>query len=123
MAGMEMPAMIAVEYRGDLVALVSVRRIHIVAPWLLARPLGDAELRFVAMMCAYGREILAGRIREPFTSDLAEAWARRALIDGERLAELAGRPDAEAARALGVPLRELQIARSDGRFGMRTSAH
>src|SRR4051794_22041072 len=47
---MELPELVPIEYRGQLVALVSIRRIHIIAPWLLARPSGDPELRFVAYM-------------------------------------------------------------------------
>jgi hypothetical protein len=50
----EMPgaALVPIEYRDALVALVSARRFHIVAPWLVDRPPGDPELRFVAYMCA-----------------------------------------------------------------------
>jgi hypothetical protein len=55
MKGMEIPALVPVEYRGQLVALVSARRIHIIAPWLLERPPGDPELRFVAYMCLLRR--------------------------------------------------------------------
>jgi hypothetical protein len=60
--GVELPSIVPVEYRGGLVALVSARRIHVVAPWLLVRPAGDPELRLVAFTCLYAGAVLTGRI-------------------------------------------------------------
>jgi hypothetical protein len=71
--------MVPIEYRGELVALVSERRTHIVSPRLLAAAVGDADLMFVALMCACCAEVLHGRIPGPYTDELGESWARRAL--------------------------------------------
>lgn len=76
---MELPELVPIEYEGQLVALVSMRRIHIVAPWLATRPAGDPELRLVVFMCLYCAEILHGRLPGPYASGTAETWARFAL--------------------------------------------
>jgi hypothetical protein len=49
---MQLPVLVPIEHRGELVALVSTRRTHIVSPRLLAAPTGDTDLLFVALMCA-----------------------------------------------------------------------
>jgi hypothetical protein len=108
---MQLASMVPVEYRGELVALVSRRRIHIVAPWLLQRPAGDAELRFIAFMCAYAGQVLAGTIAGPFSSELAELWTRRALIDDRHASALAQTSEEEAATALNVPIDQLRRVR------------
>jgi hypothetical protein len=59
---MGLPGLVPIEFRGPLVALVSARRIHIVAPWLLDRPAGDPELRFIAYMYLCCTEVLDGRL-------------------------------------------------------------
>src|SRR4051812_8676674 len=79
MRGMELPELILIEYRQHLFTLVSARRIHIVAPWLLGRPAADADLRFVAYMCLCCGEVLHGNLPGPYTNELGEAWAREAL--------------------------------------------
>jgi len=78
---MNLPRLEPVEYEGELVALVSADRAHIVSPRLLVRPAGDPKLRFVAYMCLFGtNELSAGR---GFDSRAAEAWARAALLDSD----------------------------------------
>jgi hypothetical protein len=79
---MELPELVPIEYRGNLVALVSSRRVHIVAPGLLTRPPGDPELRFVAYMCLCCAEVLGGRLPGPYTDALGEEWARHAVNGG-----------------------------------------
>ena len=75
---MSLPRLEPIEYCGELVALVSADRVHIVAPWLAERPVGDPDLGFVAFMCAFGcREISAGRSVD---SIAAESWARQAIV-------------------------------------------
>jgi hypothetical protein len=106
---MEIPQLVPVEYAGELVALVSRQRVHVVSPGLLARPAGDPDLRFVAFMCACCGEVLNGRLPGPFTSELGEMWARLALIDTTELAAL---DDADAAAVLNVPVEQLQRARA-----------
>ncbi|MDA0161330.1 hypothetical protein OM076_13715 [Solirubrobacter ginsenosidimutans] len=76
---MQLPVLVPIEHRGELVALVSTRRTHIVSPRLLAAPTGDADLLFVALMCACCAEVLAGRIPGPYTDALGRDWAQRAL--------------------------------------------
>ena len=110
--GMTMSPLAPVEYRGDLVALVSPRRFHIVAPWLAHRPAGDPDLRFVGYMCACFAEIAAGRIPGPFSSATAEQWARGALIDLSAL-EQDGASDEDLAARWSVPVAQIRIARSE----------
>ena len=76
---MELPTLVPIEYRGELVALVSPRRTHIVSPRLRDAPDGDSDLMFVALMCVCCSEVLAGNLPGPYTDALGEIWARRAL--------------------------------------------
>ena len=85
---MSLPRLEPIEFEGELVALVSPDRVHIVSPRLLERPAGDPDLRFVAYMCLYATSKLsAGR---EFDSRDAEAWARAALVDLDDIAGLNG---------------------------------
>jgi hypothetical protein len=77
---MELPTLVPIEYRGELVALVSSRRAHVISPRLRAAAPGDADLMFVALMCACCAEVLTGNIQGPYTTELGESWAQRALI-------------------------------------------
>jgi hypothetical protein len=81
---MELPELVPIEYRGNLVALVSARRVHIVAPWLRTRPAGDPELRFVAYMCLCCGEVLRGGLPGPYTDELGEEWATHAMAGEPR---------------------------------------
>ena len=76
---MQLPTLVPIEYRGELVALVSPRRTHIISPRLRDAPVGDADLMFVALMCACCSEVLAGNLPGPYTDKLGEDWARYAL--------------------------------------------
>jgi hypothetical protein len=110
-------SLLPVEYQGELVALASADRFHIVAPSLAARAAGDAELRFVAYMCLCVREISLGNVYGPFSSALAERWARAALVDEAALAQAPEAHDAELAALWRVPLEQLKRAREDARSG------
>ena len=89
---MRLPRLEPVEYEGELAALVSADRVHIVSPRLLERPAGDPDLRLVAYMCLFGAsELNAGR---EFDSQVAEAWARAVLMDSH---DVAGRNGATNA--------------------------
>src|SRR5690606_32143848 len=79
-SGMDRPVLVPIEYRGELVALVSPQRVYIVSSRLRVRAVGDPELRFVALMCACCGEVLNGRLPGPYTSALGVAWAKRALL-------------------------------------------
>lgn len=105
--------MVPVEYRGELVALASAHRFHIVAPWLATRDAGDPELRFVAYMCLCYAEIAAGRLPGPFSSDMAERFSRMALIDSGELEKDASASDVELAARCGVPVEQMQMARAE----------
>jgi hypothetical protein len=118
---MQLSVLVPVEYRGELVALVSRERIHIVSPWLRERPVGDPDLRFVAYMCMCCGEVLNGRLSGPFSNELAEQWARLALIDPAALTALSAMPDAEASRALNVPVGQLSVARRANGVRQRTN--
>jgi hypothetical protein len=47
---MELPTLVPIEYHGELVALVSPSRTHIISSRLTAAPAGDSELMFVALV-------------------------------------------------------------------------
>ena len=92
---MSLPRLEPVEYQGELVALVSAERVHIVSPRLLERPAGDPDLRVVAYMCLFGAsELSAGR---GVDSHAAEAWARAALADPHHVAGPNGPADTSNA--------------------------
>jgi hypothetical protein len=76
---MQLPEMVPIVYEGELVALVSAERVHIISPRLATRPAGDRELRFVAYMCLCCGEVLRGQLPGPYTQDLGELWARQAI--------------------------------------------
>ena len=111
MPGMELPSLVPIEYRGELVALVSRERVHIISPRLLSLPKGDPDLRFVAFMCLCCGEVLNGRLAAPYSNALGEAWARAALIDPRAIPA-----DAVAEQGLAdelrVPLDQLRVAMS-----------
>lgn len=71
-----------VMYRGELVALAGRERFHLLAPWLADRSATDPELRLVAMLCLYHRQVLRGALPESADPHVAERWAR--LVLGER---------------------------------------
>jgi hypothetical protein len=76
---MELAELVPIEYEGELVALVSAERVHIISPRLATRPAGDPDLRFVAYMCLCCGEVLRGHLPGPYTQELGELWARQAL--------------------------------------------
>jgi hypothetical protein len=107
----ELPELVPIEYRGELVALVSRERVHLVSPRMRTLQAGDPELRFVAYMCAYCGEVLNGRLPGPLTNEMAEQWARAALIAPSELAGLSACSDSEAGQALNVPPDQVRVAR------------
>jgi hypothetical protein len=64
-------------------------------------------------MCACYLEVLNGRLSVDITSDIAERWARAALLSPDALRAVEGRPAVDAARALNVPLAQLRAARAE----------
>ena len=112
LGGMTMSPLVPVEYCGDLVALVSARRFHIVAPWLADRPAGDPDLRFVAYMCACYAEITAGPPTRSVHERRRGAVGRGALVDLRTL-EQDGASDEDLAARWSVPVAQIRIARSE----------
>ena len=55
---------------GQLAALAGVDRCY-----FLTDDLTDEQLRLAAAMCLCSREVRAGRLDGPFTTELAERWA------------------------------------------------
>jgi hypothetical protein len=68
-----------VMYRGELVALAGRRRFHLLAPWLDDRPASDPDVRFVALLCLYHRQVLTGALPECSAPNVAARWAILAL--------------------------------------------
>jgi hypothetical protein len=66
-------------YRGELVALAGRHRYHLLAPWLDERTASDPELRFVALLCLYHRQVLQGALPDSADPGVAERWAQLAL--------------------------------------------
>jgi hypothetical protein len=62
-----------VTHRGELVALAGRRRFHLLAPWLDDRPPSDPELRLVALLCLYHRQVLRGTLPESADPEMASA--------------------------------------------------
>ena len=77
--GMNPPALEPIEYKGELVALVSPTRIHIISPSLRGRPADDYDRRFVVFMCLCCHEALNGRFPGQYSNAAAEIWAARAM--------------------------------------------
>jgi hypothetical protein len=95
-----------VYYGGDIVAVVGKRRF-----WLIDDKLDAATAWFVSVMCLCKREVDEGRIEGPFTSELAERWARLILIAPR--ANNVALSDADLARELGVPAEQVTPARAE----------
>ena len=76
---MNLPTLEPIEYQGELVALVSPTRIHIISPSLRDRPADDYDRRFVVFMCLCCREALNGRFPGEYSNEAAEIWAEHAI--------------------------------------------
>jgi hypothetical protein len=77
-----------VMYRGELVALAGLGRFHLLAPWLDDRPASDPELRFVALLCLYHRQVLRGALPDSADPGVAERWAHVALNSRDSVSEI-----------------------------------
>jgi hypothetical protein len=83
------------------------------APRIDALGVGDPELRFVAAMCLYSRDVDAGEVPGPFTSGDAELYARCVLMPDEEFERHARERDGELARSFGVPVEQVAAKRRD----------
>jgi hypothetical protein len=68
-----------VVYRGELVALAGRHRFHLLAPWLDELPASDPDVRFVALLWLYHRQVLTGALPECSAPGAAERWATLVL--------------------------------------------
>jgi hypothetical protein len=75
---MNLPTLEPIEYRGELVALVSPTRIRLIAPSVRDRPADDYARRFV-ISCVCCCEALNGRFPGEYSNAAAEIWAERAM--------------------------------------------
>jgi hypothetical protein len=75
-----------VVWSGELVALAGVERFHVVAPRLLGPDAPARELRYLALLCLYHRQVLLGALPDRADPTLAERWADAmlALYDADR---------------------------------------
>jgi hypothetical protein len=85
---------------------VSGPRIEALAP-------GDPELRFVAAMCLYSRDVDAGEIPGPFTSSAAGLYARCVLLPDQEFERHARERDGELAKRFRVPIEQVGAKRFD----------
>jgi hypothetical protein len=92
-------------FRGEIVAVAGATRCYLVAD-----DLDPSACWFVAVMCLCRREVDEGRLAGPFTSALAECWARRVLIAPEACVS-GDESDEELADRLGVPVEQVMLAR------------
>lgn len=67
-----------VSYEGKVAAVCGPSRVFL-APWLEGRPEGDPELRVVAIMCLFVRELREGRIAGRYSDERAARFAEAAL--------------------------------------------
>jgi hypothetical protein len=74
---MPLPDLQPVEHRGELIAVVSRERVHIIAPRLLALPAADPELKHAVYMATLCSLQLAAE--QPLDSEAAAAWADQEL--------------------------------------------
>ncbi len=98
-----------ITYRGRVVAAATAER-FLLSDELEHRPSGDPERTFVIYMCLYARDIATGQLPGPYSEPRARRFAAACLIPAE-LAERPALDTARAAAALGVPERELRVAR------------
>jgi hypothetical protein len=68
-----------VMYRGELVALAGRYRFHLLAPWLDELPTSNRDVRFVALLCLYHRQVLFGALPDGAAPEVAERWATLVL--------------------------------------------
>jgi len=73
-----------ITYRGRLLACATAARVFLSAE-LQRRPAGDAELRFVLLMCCYARDVITGQLPGPYRCEDARRYAQAALIPDELL--------------------------------------
>ena len=102
-----------VAFRGEIVAVAGATRVYFATD-----DLDPASQWFVSVMCLCKREVDEGRLEGPFTSELAERWARLILIGPHAFD--AGIDDHVIAARLGVPIDQVALARAE--FGHVTPA-
>jgi hypothetical protein len=102
----------AICYQGELVAIATRRRVFL-APRIAGLPEGDPELRFVAAMCLYSRDIDEGEVPAPYGDEDAELYARCVLIPDHSFEIHAAERDENLASRFGVPVEQVAAKRRD----------
>jgi hypothetical protein len=102
----------AICYQGELVAVATCRRVFL-APRIAQLPEGDPELRFVAAMCLYSRDVDEGEVPGPYSDEDAELYARCVLIPDDSFEAHASRRDKDVASRFGVPVDQVGAKRRD----------
>lgn len=100
-----------ITFRGRLVAVASSRRFFLCDD-LDARPPGDPELSFVALMALYAIDVATGAQPGPYNDDDARRFARTCLLEpgGGELLERDNLDIPRAAWALRIPADEFRVA-------------
>lgn len=102
----------AISYWGELVALTTGARVYL-APNVAALPAGDPQLRFVAALCLYGRDVDTGEIPGPYCSEDAELYARCLLVPDDEFELCIAEPDDQLAKRFQVPIEQIRGKRLD----------
>lgn len=103
----------AITYAGRIVAFTGATRFHF-TPELDDKPPEDPLRRFVSLMCAYAQDVDAGELPGPYSDQLAEVYARSALIDDDEFRRLAPTlDDAALAQHFNVPVEQIAHKRAD----------
>ena len=71
---------------------------------------------FVAAMCLFAGQVLAGEVRGPYTDIRAAAWARALLLPARVLAAFDDLPDAAVAEVVGLPHQQVILRRRDADY-------
>jgi excisionase family DNA binding protein len=102
----------AITYREQLVAVVTGTSVHL-APHVSELPTGHPQLRLVAALCLYSRDVDEGQVPAPYQDWAAELYARCLLIPDEEFRRLAHEADEELARRFSIPMEQVREKRRD----------
>lgn len=106
----------AISYRGELVAVTTRTRVFL-APRIAELPRGDPQLRFVAAMCLYSRDVDTREVAGPYESGDAELYARCVLLPDEEFESYLHEPDDQLAVRFRVPVEQVAAKRCDSDDG------
>jgi hypothetical protein len=102
----------AISYKGELVAVATRTRVYL-APRVAELARGDPELRVVAVMCLYSRDVDTGEVPEPYRASDAELYVRCVLIPDEEFLLHLAESDSALAKRFRVPAEQVAAKRHD----------